>query len=128
MKNSCGGLLAEVESAKLILFQPLAEMNISGPAIKKVMKKYAIEPSQLVVLHDNLEGSAGDVKQTMTKNHQGHNGLKSINQSLGGRTDYTRVSIGIGRPTSRDKQVVSNYVLGQFSNQELTLIKNQTYM
>jgi PTH1 family peptidyl-tRNA hydrolase len=116
LKSSCGGLLAEVESQKIILFQPLSQMNVSGPAIKKVMKKFAIEPKQLIVLHDNLEADMGNVKQSATKGSQGHNGLKSINESLGGRTDYVKVSIGVGRPTSRDKTIVSNYVLGQFGS------------
>jgi PTH1 family peptidyl-tRNA hydrolase len=62
LKSSCGGLLAEVESQKIILFQPLSQMNVSGPAIKKVMKKYAIESNQLIVLHDNLEADMGIVK------------------------------------------------------------------
>ena len=54
----------------------------------------------------------GNVKKIEAKGHQGHNGLKSISESLGGRMDYARISIGVGRPTSRDKTIVSNFVLG----------------
>ena len=102
-------------------------MNVSGPAIKKVMKKYAIEANQLIVLHDNLEADMGNVKQSAAKGSQGHNGLKSISESLGGRTDYVKVSIGVGRPTSRDKTIVSNYVLGQFGSQDLAVLKSTSF-
>jgi PTH1 family peptidyl-tRNA hydrolase len=43
----------------------------------------------------------------------GHNGLKSLNQGLGGK-DFWRVRGGVGRPNTSDPEVVSNYVLSRF--------------
>ena len=91
-------------------------MNISGQQIKKLMKKYNVLSSQLVVLHDDMESNVGKVKYISNNSFQGHNGLKSICESLGGSNDFTRMSIGVGRPGSRDQTIVSNFVLSQFGS------------
>ena len=53
---------------------------------------------------------------------KGHNGLKSIESSLGGYKDYTRIGIGIDRPIERDPSVVAKYVLGDFSQDDMSIL------
>jgi len=127
-KKALGGQVAEVPEKNLILFWPDTYVNISGQAVKKAMKKYNIDSSQLVVLHDNMESAVGKVKQTSKTGFQGHNGLKSICESLGGSNDFTRMSIGVGRPGSRDQTIVSNFVLSQFGSQDLRVLKEQAFI
>ena len=86
-------------------------MNVSGQAVKKAMKKYNVNGNGLVVLHDNMELDIGEVKLVCDTSFQGHNGLKSIGDCLGGQTDFKRIQIGIGRPGSSDQAIVSNFVL-----------------
>ena len=58
---------------------------------------------------------------------RGHNGLKSISQEMGGFKDFLRFGIGIGRPEQRDQGVVANYVLSNFSREELETLEKEVY-
>lgn len=78
----------------------------------------------LVVVHDELQLGLGQVKVKSGKNSPaGHNGLKSIRDLLGG-ADYTRIGVGIGRPESREPDVVAAYVLRKMSSVEKTAVEN----
>jgi len=69
-------------------------------------------------MHDELELALGLVKvKSGSASAKGHNGLKSINGLLKG-TEYTRIGVGIGRPESREPDVVAGYVLRKMSAQE----------
>lgn len=82
-------------------------------------------PLGLVVLHDELEGRPGrlGVKRGVGGSVKGHNGLKSVVESVRGAglfqgemgSRLVRVGVGIGRPAggSRGREEVSDYVLGK---------------
>ena len=97
-------------------------MNVSGPGVasawRQFQKESRGEDTRLVVVHDELEIALGQVKvRPGTASAKGHNGLKSIGESLGGK-DYRRIGVGIGRPESRDKRDVADYVLRKMSMAE----------
>lgn len=102
-------------------------MNVSGAGVKKAYAAWLAElrrrtsPSQegrLVVVHDELESALGKVSvRESGASARGHNGLKSCQQQLGG-VKWWRVGVGIGRPESRDPNVVSRYVLGKMQERE----------
>jgi PTH1 family peptidyl-tRNA hydrolase len=102
-------------------------MNASGSAVRDAWRQFLresptssakVEP-KLVVLHDELEAPLGAVVvRSGTVSAKGHNGLKSIQAHLGKDVSWSRIGIGIGRPSSRDPEVVSAYVLGKMSPQE----------
>ena len=108
-------------------WQSLSLMNVSGVGVKKAYAAWLAElqrrtsPTQqgrLVVVHDELESALGKVSiRESGASARGHNGLKSCQQQLGG-VKWWRVGVGIGRPESRDPNVVSRYVLGKISPQE----------
>ncbi|OSS45335.1 hypothetical protein B5807_10429 [Epicoccum nigrum] len=108
-------------------WQSLSLMNVSGVGVKKAYAAWLAElrrrtsPTQegrLVVVHDELESALGKVSvRESGASARGHNGLKSCQQQLGG-VKWWRVGVGIGRPESRDPNVVSRYVLGKISSQE----------
>ncbi|MDV3222368.1 aminoacyl-tRNA hydrolase [Intrasporangium sp.] len=104
-----------VPGPKLILAVPLTYMNVSGGPVAALMKYYDIPVDRLIVVHDELDIEAGLVRLKRGGGEGGHNGLRSISQSIGTK-DYLRVRVGIGRPPGR--QDPAEYVLKDFSRNE----------
>ena len=74
-----------------------------------------VEPGTLVVVHDELDIPAGQIRLKLGGGEGGHNGLRSISRSLGTK-DYLRVRVGIGRPPGR--MDAADFVLRDFSSTE----------
>ncbi|PMD37113.1 peptidyl-tRNA hydrolase [Hyaloscypha variabilis F] len=108
--------------SEFTLWQSSSLMNVSGVGVaaawRQFQKEGRGEEARLVVVHDELELAPGLVKvKSGSASTKGHNGLKSINGLLKG-TEYTRIGVGIGRPESREPDVVAGYVLRKMSAQE----------
>ncbi|AUJ58560.1 aminoacyl-tRNA hydrolase [Coxiella endosymbiont of Amblyomma americanum] len=101
------------------LFKPSTYMNESGLAVASVARFYKLIPKKILIIHDELDFSVGDVRLKKNGGHGGHNGLRSIIQYLG-TTDFYRLRIGIGHPKSKD-QVIS-YVLSSPSKEDYSAI------
>ena len=102
--------------------KPTTYMNLSGQSVASYANYYGLEAKKILVAHDDLDLSAGCVRLKYGGGHGGHNGLRSITQSLGSDA-YYRVRIGIGRPESgRD---VSSFVLGKPSSKERLIISSR---
>ncbi len=95
-----------IGAANATLLKPTTYMNNSGVALAG----YKLE--QIVVVHDDLDLPAGDVRVKLGGGHGGHNGLRSIFQHLG--KDFVRVRVGIGRPPVGVAPV--DYVLGRMDS------------
>tara|TARA_B110000438_G_C15816736_1_gene652312 strand:- start:1717 stop:2271 length:555 start_codon:yes stop_codon:yes gene_type:complete len=104
-----------------LLCKPLTYMNLSGPPIGKIVNYYKISKSNLIVIHDDLDLAIGKVKIKIGGGNGGHNGLLSIDQTIG--NNYKRLRVGIGHPGN--KKMVSSYVLEKFSNEDRNIIKNK---
>ena len=99
--------------------KPTTYMNLSGQSVASYANYYGLEAKKILVAHDDLDLSAGCVRLKYGGGHGGHNGLRSITQSLGSDA-YHRIRIGIGRPEpGRD---VSSFVLGKPSAKERLII------
>ncbi len=85
---------------ELVLAKPQTFVNLSGAAVKNLLQAYEVTLSALVVVHDDIDLPAGVVRVKRGGGHGGHNGLRSINESLGSG-EYVRVRIGVGRPPGR---------------------------
>jgi peptidyl-tRNA hydrolase, PTH1 family len=112
-----GAMVAEGRSpsgAKLILAKPKTYMNLSGGPTQSLTNFYGLEPSRMIVLHDELDIPFGDVRVKFDGGHAGHNGLRDIIARMG--PGFHRVRIGIGRPTTN--QPVADYVLQDFNREE----------
>ena len=94
-------------------------MNLSGGPLAQLVNFYKIPPEHVCVLHDELDLAFGKIRVKRSGGAGGHNGLKSIDTQLG--QDYQRVRIGIGRP--EDKDHVSDYVLSNFTLDEVKIIE-----
>lgn len=97
------------------LLKPTTFMNASGKAVAALANYYKISPTQILVVHDELDLPAGTAKLKFGGGHGGHNGLKDIHAALG-TAGYWRLRLGIDHPG--DKHEVSNYVLKAPTRQE----------
>lgn len=94
---------------EIVLAKPQTYMNLSGGSVKKLCEQYGIDPTKrLIVIADELDLPAGEVRNKQGGGHAGHNGHRSIIDSLRTR-DYLRVRVGIGRPPG--KMGAADYVL-----------------
>ncbi len=115
------GEIANLPSENLcIALLPLTFMNHSGLAIKSLSQYYRINPSEIVVAHDDLDLPAGRIKLKTGGGHGGHNGLRDTIKQLS-NSDFHRLRIGIGHPGHKDQVV--NYVLNKptLNDQQLIL-------
>ncbi|HSZ28925.1 MAG TPA: aminoacyl-tRNA hydrolase [Pseudonocardiaceae bacterium] len=97
---------------RVVLARPRSFMNVSGSAVAGTARFFTIPPTDVVVVHDDLDLDYGVLKLKRGGGEGGHNGLRSISACLGSR-DYLRVRFGIGRPPGRMDPV--DFVLGDFS-------------
>lgn len=111
------GLLArgQVHGQEVFLLKPQTYMNLSGRAVAAVAQFYKILPTQMLVVHDELDLAPGIAKLKTGGGHGGHNGLKDIIAQLGTR-DFWRLRIGIGHPG--DKAQVASFVLNNPRQEE----------
>ncbi len=100
---------------RIILVKPQSFMNRSGFPIQRICSYFRINPSDLVVVHDDIDLEFGKLKLVKNRGHGGHNGIKSIIQTLGTK-DFIRVKIGVGRPHEQNN--VISHVLSTFSKEE----------
>ncbi len=109
-----------LDQVDVLLVKPTTFMNNSGAAVLSTMQYYKIAKPNLLVVHDDIDIPLGSVKVKFGGGSAGHNGIKSIDSVLG--NEYWRMRIGVGRP--EPEVDVFDYVLGDFSNSELTQISN----
>ena len=101
-----------LDGHELWLLKPMTFMNRSGQAVAALARFYRIPPQAILVVHDELDIPAGQLRLKQGGGHGGHNGLRDIINQLGSR-EFLRLRIGIGHPgTARE---VTNYVLGKAS-------------
>lgn len=106
---------------KLVLAKPNTFMNVSGGPVAALLRFYSLEPDRLVVVHDDLDIPFDALKLKFGGGHGGHNGIRSIAQSIG-TGDFTRVRVGIGRPPGR--QSAADFVLHDFTSPERQVLPN----
>jgi len=98
------------------LIKPNTFMNLSGKAIAYWLQELKIPKENLLVIVDDLALPFGTLRMRTKGSAAGHNGLKNIEQLLGGQ-DYSRLRFGIGNEFGKGQQV--DFVLSNFSNKEL---------
>lgn len=109
-ERSYHGLVARttVNGQNLWLLEPQTFMNLSGKSVGALARFFKIQPSEILVAHDELDIVPGEAKLKRGGSHAGHNGLRDIHAQLG-TADYWRLRIGVGHPG--DKAEVVSWVL-----------------
>lgn len=118
-KSQGGALVAKARLADtpVVIGKPQDFMNRSGGSAQALSAFYKVAPPEVIVVHDDLDLSFGDVRLKSGGGHGGHNGLRDIIAKLGS-ADFVRVRVGIGRPPPQWN--TADYVLGGWSAEELT--------
>lgn len=101
---------------RILLLKPQTFMNDSGDAVQQALNFYKLDLDALTVFHDELDLAPFKVKVRVGGGLAGHNGLRSIDASLG--PEFRRVRIGIGHPGPGRKDLVTRHVLGNYSRAE----------
>ena len=100
-----------------LLLEPQTYMNDSGRSVQAAMAFHKVAPSELVVIHDELDLPFGAVRLKVGGGHAGHNGLRSIIACVG-TGDFARLRFGIGRPPPGFRGEVADFVLSGFDGAE----------
>ncbi len=98
-----------LETAPCLFVQPLTYMNRSGLILPRLMRRYNLDASSLVVFCDNMDLPTGAIRVRKGGGTAGHRGIASVQQHLDSN-EFIRIYIGIGRP-ERGVSVV-DHVLG----------------
>ena len=117
------GKTAEVTIAekRCLLLKPTTYMNNSGEAIVQAMEFYKIEPSNIIVICDDISLAPGKLRIRRKGSHGGHNGLRSICE-LTGSDDFPRIKIGVGKKPHPDYDL-AKWVLGKFGKDDAEKMK-----
>jgi len=105
---------------KFICICPTTYMNLSGKAVKYWMDKESISLENILVIVDEVALPLNKLRIRPAGSDGGHNGLKSIHESLG-TTQYPRLRFGIGNNYPRGMQ--AEYVLGKWYKEEEPIVK-----
>ena len=122
------GLLADAGqgSSRLRLLMPQTYMNDSGRSIRAALDWFGLQPSQLLVIVDDMDLPLGRLRLRASGSAGGHNGLRSAISHLGTQ-DFPRLRIGIGAPAEdplERKARTIGHVLGRFSPAERPLLND----
>jgi len=104
-----------VGGRRMALAVPLTFMNLSGEAVAPLVRRYGVDPAQLVVVQDEMDFELGRLQVKNGGGLAGHNGLKSIVAHLHTQ-DFVRIRIGIGKPPGSRQG--ADHVLRRFSKSE----------
>ena len=102
--------------SSFIVLKPITYMNLSGKAIDRFVE----DIENLIVICDDIYLPFGEIRIRQSGGDGGHNGLLSIIDQLQ-TTEFTRMRIGIGQP--ENSSMLPNFVLGDFTNSELEMLK-----
>ena len=114
-RSKFSGQLAEIrlDGHKVALLKPETYMNESGRAVGGAARFYKLEPSAVLVVHDEGDFDLARLELKAGGGLAGHNGLRSIAQHLKTQ-DFLRLRIGVGRPARGDPRPLADYVLSDF--------------
>ena len=118
-KSKFSGQLAEirVDGVKLALLKPETYMNLSGSSLAAAARFFKLPTEQIAVVHDDVDLDSGRIQVRLGGGLAGHNGLRSVRQSLGS-AEFLRTRVGVGRPGRGDRRPVSDYVLSPFAPED----------
>ncbi|MDR1644669.1 MAG: aminoacyl-tRNA hydrolase [Tannerellaceae bacterium] len=108
-----------IKGQDLQLLKPTTFMNLSGLAVRYWLQKEKIPDENLLVVVDDIALPFGTLRLKPKGSHGGHNGLRSIEETLGTQA-YARLRFGVGSDFAAGRQI--DHVLGPFDPEELALM------
>ncbi len=118
-KSKFDGRLAEtrLDGQRISMLTPETYMNESGRSIAAAARFYKLPVDHVLVVHDEVDLASGRLQARAGGGLAGHNGLRSISESLG-EPGFLRLRVGVGRPGRGDPRDVADYVLSAFEPHE----------
>jgi peptidyl-tRNA hydrolase, PTH1 family len=114
--------LGQVAGQEIVLAKPQTTMNLSGLAVRELVSRAECEPSDLIVICDDVALPWGMLRVRERGTAGGHNGLKSI-ISVIGSTEFVRVRLGVKPEEMRGD--LKEYVLRQIRRDEEDLVAEE---
>src|SRR5207302_6845510 len=109
-----------IGSEKVVLAKPITYMNLSGEAVAELVRWYKLQPTDLLVVCDDLDLPTGKVRLRAKGSAGGQHGLDNIIARLH-TNEFPRLRIGIGRPY-KNRPAPASYLLGVPSTDERILL------
>ena len=113
--GQAGQIQSAVQAIRVAIAKPQTFMNLSGQGVGELARFYKVEPSDVLVIFDDLDLPLGVLRLRASGGSGGHNGMRSIIAALGS-DEFPRLRIGIDRPPGRMDPAA--YVLQDFSRQQ----------
>lgn len=112
------GQLYRSPGSDFALLWPTTFMNLSGGPVEAARRQLDTDPHSILVITDDFHLPLGAIRIRAEGSSGGHNGLKSIERSLGTR-HYPRLRLGVGDP--RGSTV--DFVLSRFRASEKKVVE-----
>jgi PTH1 family peptidyl-tRNA hydrolase len=113
--HSCYESSGKTGDKRIIVIKPTTYMNLSGQAVRETMNFYKITTEDVLVLHDDLDITFGEIRTKTGGGSAGHNGIKSLIKEIG--QDFKRIRVGIKNP-ELEKLDSADFVLQKFLKEE----------
>lgn len=116
------GLIARVsaEGQQVMLLKPMTFMNVSGESVALAARNRVNEPSDLLVVYDDVELPLGSIRIRAQGSAGTHNGMKSVLERVG-TDEVPRLRMGVGKETGGSD--LSDFVLGRFAPHEKKVVE-----
>lgn len=118
-QSVCG--LGSIANKTCLIMKPTTYMNNSGRAVAEAMHFYKIPPENIIVIYDDISLEPSHLRIRRKGSDGGHNGIKSIIYLIGA-DNFPRIKLGVGKKPHPDYDL-ANWVLSEFSNDDLQLMK-----
>jgi peptidyl-tRNA hydrolase, PTH1 family len=108
-----------IQSAPVVLAKPQTYMNLSGEAVRSLVRFYNVPLDRVLVCLDEIDLPLGRLRLRAEGGSAGHGGLKSIIEHLG-TNGFPRLRVGVGRPAG--SKTAAGYVLRDFRAEEYDIL------
>lgn len=108
---------AMIEGRRVLFLKPETFMNLSGEAVREAAQFYKVEPTNIIVIFDDVSLDVGAVRIRRSGSDGGHNGMKNIIY-LSGSDAYPRIKIGVGKKPHQDYDL-ADWVLSRFTDDDM---------
>ncbi len=121
MLNRGIAAIGEIEGRRVVLLKPQTFMNESGVCVSPTFKFYKTDPSNLLIIYDELDIPFAQLRLRKSGSAGGHNGMRSIISKIVTQ-DFPRLRVGIGRPPGRKE--AATHVLEDFTRDEVIAMRD----
>ncbi len=108
------GMVAGLADGTRVLV-PNTYMNESGEPVRATLAYFRIDPSDMLVIHDDIDLPFGRLRLQVGGGSGGHNGIRSVEATLG-TAGFSRLKMGVGRPPGSADP--ADFVLRRFTKKE----------